>query len=93
MRQLIARIDPDLHARLKRRAADEGRSVNALVTELLRGATADEDARSRLRRQLERAGRLVVPPPPQRVPTDDERGRAGAGVRVSDLLEADRHER
>jgi antitoxin FitA len=32
MRQLIARIDDDLHRRLKERAAREGRSLNDLVT-------------------------------------------------------------
>lgn len=93
MKQLITRIDADLHARLKRRAANEGRSLNALVTDFLRVATAGEDARSSLRRRLEHEGRLVVPPRPPQVPTDDQLDRAGAGVQVSDLLEAERGQR
>jgi len=93
MKQLITRIDPDLHARVKRLAAEEGRSVNALVTDLLQHATDGEDRRAALRRRLEREGRLVVLMRPEHVPTDEELERATAGVRVSDLLEAERAQR
>src|SRR5579884_3129290 len=40
VRQLITRLDDDLHARLRERAAAEGRSVNALVVEILAAAVA-----------------------------------------------------
>ena len=59
MRQLITRIDDALHARLKARARDERRSVNALVTELLESAVPEENPRERLRRRLRAEGRLV----------------------------------
>jgi len=90
VKQFAVRIDADLHGRLKRRAADEGRSLNALVADLLRRATHDDDARSSLRRRLQREGRLVVPEPPQAIPTDDDLARAGRGARISDLLEEER---
>lgn len=52
MRQLITRLDDDLHARLKARAQAEGRSVNALVVEALERVTgAPVDARAALRQR------------------------------------------
>lgn len=61
MKQLIARIDEDLHVRLKQKAADEGRSLNALVTEALeRSASTAVEPHVRLeRRAAERGVRLV----------------------------------
>lgn len=64
MRQLITRIDDDLHARLKQRAADEGRSVNDLVTQVLNQALERRAARERLRERARRAGLLFEPPSP-----------------------------
>jgi plasmid stability protein len=51
MKQLLLRVPDDVHRRLAMRAAREGRSVNALATELLDlGAEADQgDRRARLR--------------------------------------------
>ncbi|MGH2769249.1 MAG: FitA-like ribbon-helix-helix domain-containing protein, partial [Actinomycetota bacterium] len=49
MRQLITRVDEDLHRRLKERAAVERRSVNALVTELLTRALSGTDEPARVR--------------------------------------------
>jgi plasmid stability protein len=43
VKQLILRVSDDLHRRIKARAAREGKSVNAWVTNLL-DATADADA-------------------------------------------------
>jgi plasmid stability protein len=60
MRQLIARIDDDLHRRLKERAAREGRPLNDLVTEVLAAAVDDEAAS--FRRRLDRSGLRVLPP-------------------------------
>lgn len=62
MRQLIARIDDGLHARLKARAKAEGRSLNAVVTEALEKATVDElTPRERLRRRAEELGIELIP--------------------------------
>jgi len=59
VRQLITRIDDDLHRRLKERAREEGRSLNALVTQILEEAVPDESPRARLRRRLRERGMLV----------------------------------
>jgi antitoxin FitA len=95
MRQLITRIDDGLHARLKERAAAEGRSVNALVTEVLEHAVAPQPARRTLRERLRAEGRLYVPPQPKGpVPSRDgviEMLR-GSGTAVSEALRADRDE-
>ena len=93
MRQLITRIDDDLHERLKARARAEGRSLNALVVEALADATREPgDERERLRARLLSSGVLVTPPQPARV-----RSRAsviaatrGAGAAVSEELAAER---
>jgi len=67
MKQLITRIDEDLHARLKRRAASEGRSVNAFVTDALEHAVEPEDPRTELRRRAAARGIKLhhhdAPPP------------------------------
>lgn len=96
MRQLIARIDDDLHARLKARARAEGRSLNALVTEVLAAAVERDDSHARLRARLAAEGMLVVPPRPSHVPSMEEvlemlRGEAGRAV--LDALEEDRRKR
>lgn len=95
MRQLITRLDDDLHARLKDRAAVEGRSVNALVVEIIEGALAHEDSRRRLKRHLVAEGLAVVPAPPARPPSRDAaiRSTAGAGRVVSEALGAERRHR
>ena len=93
MRQLIARIDEDLHARLKRRAAADGVSLNALVTCLLADAVAGDDDRSRLARRLEATGRRVLPPaPPAGPPSRDAAVAAtrGAGSAASEAVAAER---
>lgn len=70
VRQLITRIDDELHHQIKERARRAGTSVNAYVTALLREATSRDDAKAGLREQLRANGRLVVPettgPPPGR---------------------------
>lgn len=71
VKQLISRIDDDLHRRLKERAAQEGRSLNDLVAALLADAVADR--RESFRRRLERSGLRTLPPVPmQQPPTLDE---------------------
>ena len=64
VRQLLVRLDDDLHTALRERAAAEGRSVNALVREVL-GAAIEGRAgrREHLRRKAARAGVLAATPP------------------------------
>lgn len=79
MKQLITRIEESLHRKLKAKAGAEGRSVNDLVTELIRrevGAITERDA---FRTTLMAAGLLVVSPKPQ-----------GRGPSLSDVLDANR---
>jgi plasmid stability protein len=92
MRQLIARIDDELHEQLKRRAEDQGRSVNALVTEILRAAISPPDARTRVRDRLERHGLRIVPRTPGRVPSRDAAiaSTRGAGRDASAALADER---
>jgi len=95
MRQLITRLDDDLHARLRERAAAEGRSVNALVVEILAAEVAPGSRRERLRRRARAAGWLIVPPRPDRAPSWEavEEATRGAGTAVSEALEAERARR
>ena len=95
VRQLITRIDDDLHRRLKERALAEGRSVNALVTDLLEVAVPPLTPRRVLRARLRALGRLVEPPLPKHVPTWDEVVAAGrgAGTAASEALAAERARR
>lgn len=60
MKQLLLRVPETLHRRLAARAAREGRSVNALATEILdTAAEADRgDRRTRLRAAAAAAGTL-----------------------------------
>ena len=92
VRQLITRMDDDLHAKLRRRAAEEGRSVNALVNEILAAEVAGGDRRAALRVRARASGRLVVPPRPARAPSRQavERATKGVGEAVSDALMAER---
>ncbi len=96
MRQLIARIDDRLHARLKARAKTERRSLNALVTELLARAVEPENESAQVLARMKALGLLrVFPPPARRPPSRDaaiEMTR-GAGSAVSEALEADRAHR
>ncbi len=60
MRQLLLRVPDDVHRRLTARAAREGRSVNAVATDILDAAAdADEgDRRARLRARASSLGVL-----------------------------------
>ena len=95
MKQLIARIDDDLHARLKARAAAEGRSLNALVAEALELAAASGDRRAGIRARARSAGLLVVPALPAGTGHRERvlRATRGAGTAASDALSADRSSR
>ncbi|HET7044678.1 MAG TPA: hypothetical protein VFI37_07505 [Gaiellaceae bacterium] len=96
MRQLITRIDDDLHVRLKARARAEGRSMNAVVQELLERELPPVDPDEDFRRRAEAAGiGIFVPPRPEHVPSWDEvaEDTRGAGRAASEALEADRARR
>jgi len=93
MRQLITRVDDELHRRLKQKAADEGRSMNSLVTEVLAEAVQDQETPlERIERRAAAAGITLVhvPPPEGPVPTWDELDAENKGARISDLIERDR---
>lgn len=101
MKQLITRIDPGLHAQLKRRADDEGRSLNSVVTEALEAAVEPTNPRAALRA---RARHLGIPlaggygPPPSKAEVErlnEERqkiaeGGRGEGPVLVDLILEDR---
>lgn len=93
MKQLIARVDDSLHRRLKEKARAEGRSLNALVTDVLEANVADDDPRARLRARVAALGLgVTVPRPRGRIPSLDEaiRSTRGAGTAVSEALQAER---
>jgi len=91
VRQLITRIDDDLHARLKARAKSEGKSMNALVQELLERELPPESGRARVLRRAKEVGiRIVEPPSPEGpVPSLDEAiaTTRGAGPIADELLD------
>lgn len=73
MRQVITRMDERLHRRLKERAAVEGRSMNAVVTELLEKGLSADDERARFRARVKAMGLLYEPPAPRGpVPSHEE---------------------
>jgi plasmid stability protein len=91
VRQLITRIDDELHDRLKAHAAAEGRSMNAYVTDVLARAVVADPHQS-VRDHLARQGMLVVPPQPVGAPSLEtvlSLTRA-AGTSASEALERDR---
>lgn len=92
MRQLITRIDDRLHQELKARAAAEGRSVNALVVELLSSVLASGGERAAVRARAKAAGMVVTPRPQRRPPSLDTAiaSTKGAGRAASQALARDR---
>lgn len=94
MAKILARIDDELHARLKRCAAEQGRSLNDLVTEALRNELerAATTTRERVIARAAGLGMLARPSgwvPPDRIPTHEELARmtAGASDAILDGLE------
>jgi plasmid stability protein len=92
LRQIITRIDDDLHRRLKRRAAAQGRSVNAMVNDILREAVARPDDPELLRARLRALGRLAYVPRPRRLVSHDAAiaSTRGLGKAASEALADDR---
>lgn len=95
MKQLLLRVPEDLRQRLKARADREGRSVNAIATEILDAAAeADQgDRHARLRAAAAAAGTLR---PTQAKPVSAARRRRiinatrGLGPQLDRLLDEDR---
>lgn len=92
VRQLLTRIDDDLHARLKERARREGVSVNALVTGWLKAAVGEDGGLGEVRARASRLGLAAEVHAPPAAPSLDEvlALTAGAGTAVSDALAAER---
>lgn len=98
MAQITIRADEELIGRIKRSAADTGRSMNEYVTSVLDAATNPDlagTAAGRLRERLSAAGLLVLPSPISGVrPSPDAVAAAGVraagGRAVSDLVSDDR---
>lgn len=95
MRQMIVRVDDELHAALKALAAAEGRTLNDLMESTLAAAVERGTTRKTLRGRARLAGHLVVPAVPGRAPTRSSAiaSTAGLGCGASDALAADRAER
>jgi plasmid stability protein len=95
MRQLLLRVPDTLHARLAARAAREGRSVNAVATQILDvAADADRgDRRAQARAAAAAAGTLR---PVSASPVSAARrhqiteSTRGLGLQVDRLLKEDR---
>jgi plasmid stability protein len=97
MKQLLLRVPDEVHRRLAARAARDGRSVNAVATEILDAAAdADEgDRRARLRARAATLG--VSRPTPARSVSAARRRRIVASTRgtgaILDRLLSDERER
>lgn len=89
---MIVRVEDELHAQLKSRAAAEGRSLNDLMTAALTAAVQTAPTRKTVRTRARLAGRLVVPDQPARVPSRRTAltATAGLGTSASAALADDR---
>ena len=97
MKQLILRVSDDLHSRITARAAREGRSVNAWVSELL-DRVVDADLGDRQARAAAKAAELGMLVVYDDIPEyDEETLRRGAaawrelGPEIVRILEDDRN--
>jgi plasmid stability protein len=95
MKQLLLRVPDDVHRRLAARAARDGRSVNALATEILDAAVdADEgDRRARLRATAAASGLLRTVPATPVTPARRRRiiaSTRGTGPILDQLLAEER---
>ncbi|MFF5987777.1 toxin-antitoxin system HicB family antitoxin [Prauserella flavalba] len=95
MKQLITRIDDELHAKVKAKAAAEGRSVNDLVAGLLEAAVREDESPQEWHRRMVAEGKAIafepeVPPPGRKQLAELMRG---TGTAVSEALDWTRGER
>ena len=96
MKQLLLRVPDELHRRLAARAVRDGRSVNALATEILDAAadTDEGDRRDRLRARAVASGVLRESEAPAL--SDAERSQIlastkGMGQVIDRILDEDRN--
>jgi plasmid stability protein len=95
MKQLLLRVPDDVHRRLAARAGREGRSVNALATEVLDAAADGDlgDRQARLRAKAAALGILRTVDAPPVSPEDRRRAiesTRGLGPQLDRLLNEDR---
>lgn len=99
VKQIIVRVDDDLHAQLKERAAAEHRSLNTLTVEALQRYLEElADPRVRLYRRAQRLGIKTIDAPPGTPPFDPEEFRRemaepmppGLGAFVDSVFAEDR---
>ncbi|MFB9728106.1 toxin-antitoxin system HicB family antitoxin [Haloechinothrix salitolerans] len=99
MKQLLLRVDDELHAQLTERAQRERRSVNALANEILSRATqaGATSPRHHVRARAAALGLLAAPlaTPGRRSEEGDDRQRVlertrGLGPMLDDLIDEDR---
>lgn len=98
MKQLLLRIPPELHVRLAAQAKREGRSINALATELLdlNVEVDPSDLQTRVRAKAAALGILHRRPRSGLPLTPEERQRAidstkGLGPVLDQILDEDRN--
>jgi uncharacterized protein (DUF1778 family) len=95
MRQMITRLNDDLHEALKRKAKAEGKSLNAFVVDTLSGSVTPEDTQAAFVEELRARGLLSEHDPPDGpIPTLEEvlAMSKGCGPAFSDALDAERDE-
>jgi antitoxin FitA len=92
VKQMITRLDDELHARLKAQAAAEDRSMNDLVVEALASRLDVATTRRSVRERARTTGRLVVPETTGEAPDRDEviAATRGLGNAVSTALAQER---
>ncbi len=99
MKQVLLRVDDELHAQLTERAQRERRSVNALANEILSRATqaGATSPRQQVRARAAALGLLAAPltPPESHPEGADSRQRVldrtrGLGPVLDDLIDEDR---
>jgi plasmid stability protein len=95
MKQLLLRVPDDVHRRLAARAARDGRSVNALATEILDAAVDADggDRRARLRATAAACGLLRTVPATPVTPARRRRiiaSTRGTGPILDQLLAEER---
>jgi plasmid stability protein len=94
VKQMITRLDDELHARLKAKALAEGRSVNDLVTEVLKAAVNPPESAQEWHQRLVAEGKLIAFKSEGEAPGHDEIEHLsrGWGTAVSEALDRTRGE-